>query len=79
MQSSDSLLNHPDPEDEGNQSDPDAILNSQATRKRGSWTLGGRKDTEQEGLGDWFKLKWWRKKWKDGDEERGEGGGGGGV
>ena len=59
-----SLLHHPDPEDE-TQSETDAPLSPDA-RRRGTWGFGERR--QQEGLGDWFKLKWWRKKWKDGEE-----------
>ncbi|KAF1966266.1 hypothetical protein BU23DRAFT_603691 [Bimuria novae-zelandiae CBS 107.79] len=58
MDSDTSLLDHPDPEDEMH-SDTDAPR-SPDTRRRGMWGFGERKD--QEGLGDWFKLKWWRKK-----------------
>lgn len=65
--SSSSLLYHPDPEDEDH-SDPDAVL-SPRNRRRGTWDFGnwgGQRN--QEGLGDWFKLKWWRKRWRDGEE-----------
>lgn len=65
---SDASLLHPDPEDETH-SDTDAPLSPDATR-RGTWAFSGRRN--QEGLGDWFKLKWWRKKWKDGEEEEEE-------
>ncbi|KAF2464827.1 uncharacterized protein BDR25DRAFT_271035 [Lindgomyces ingoldianus] len=70
------LGDHPDPED-GSQSDPDAVLNSQPRRRRGTWgfgDLGSR--TNQDVLGDWFKLKWWRKRWREGDEDDSGGDGG---
>ena len=75
VQSTDFLLNHPQPdtEDEGNQSDPEAMPSSQANKKRGSWPMLGRKEQGGEGVGDWFKLKWWRKRWREGDEEEGRG------
>ena len=60
-----SLLYHPDPENETH-SDTDAPL-SPDTRRRGTWRFGERRD--QDGLGNWFKLKWWRKKWGDGEEQ----------
>ncbi|KAF2116643.1 hypothetical protein BDV96DRAFT_598521 [Lophiotrema nucula] len=67
--SSDSLLRHPDPED-GSQSDPDAALSPVPKRRSGTWGFGdGGNRKEQEGLGDWFKMKWWRKKRKEDDDE----------
>lgn len=62
------LLHHPDPEDDTH-SDTDAPP-SPDLRRRGTWVFGERR--EQEGLGDWFKLKWWRKKWRDGEEREDE-------
>jgi hypothetical protein len=59
-----SLLDHPDPEDETH-SDTDAPPSHDVGR-RGTWGIGETRN--QEGLGDWFKLKWWRKKLKDGEE-----------
>ncbi|OAG05118.1 uncharacterized protein CC84DRAFT_1260362 [Paraphaeosphaeria sporulosa] len=69
------LLDYPDLEDE-TYSDTDAPP-SPDVRRRGTWGFGERRD--QEGLGDWLKLKWWRKKWRDGEEEAGAGAGQGGV
>lgn len=65
VDSSSALLDHPDPEDE-NHSDPEAEP-SPVVRRRGTWGFGDRRN--QDGLGDWFKLKWWRKKWRDGGDE----------
>ena len=62
---SSSLLNHPDPED-GDASDADVVDTS---RRRGTWGYG-QGSKSQDALGDWFKLKWWRKRWReDGDYE----------
>lgn len=63
--SSSSLINHPDPDDE-DQSDTDVVDSS---RRRGTWGYGAHGSRNQDGLGDWFKLKWWRKRWRDGDED----------
>lgn len=72
VDSSTGLLDHPDPED-GDHSDTDNVL-STATQRRGTWGFGQRGDQSQDPLGDWFKLKWWRKKWRDGDgDDEGEG------
>lgn len=60
------LLNHPDPEDETH-SDTDAPPSPEL--RRGTWGFGERRN--EEGLGDWLKLKWWRKKWRD-EEEHGQ-------
>jgi hypothetical protein len=68
VDSSTSLLDHPDPED-GEHSDTDVI--DRSTQRRGTWGFGQREDQSQEALGDWFKLKWWRKRWREGDEGRG--------
>jgi hypothetical protein len=57
--SSSSLLHHPDPDD-GDTSDTDLI----ESRRRGTWGYG-QGSKSQEALGDWFKLKWWRKRWRD--------------
>lgn len=57
-----SLLDHLDPEDETH-SDADTPLSD--VRRRETWGFGERRN--QEGLGDWLKLKWWRKKWRDGE------------
>jgi drug/metabolite transporter (DMT)-like permease len=65
MDSSSSLLNHPDPED-GDASDTDLV----DSRRRGTWGYG-QGSKSQEALGDWFKLKWWRKRWRE-DEDHEE-------
>ncbi|KAF2259080.1 hypothetical protein CC78DRAFT_548649 [Lojkania enalia] len=53
----DPLIAHPDPED-GSQSDPDAVLSPQPSSRRGTWGFGDSESRRnQEGLGDWFKLK----------------------
>lgn len=66
------LLQHPDPGDD-TQSETDAPLSGEG-RRRGAWGWGERKE---EGLGGWLKLRWWRRKRRDGngeqEEERGEG------
>lgn len=62
--SSSSLLNHPDPED-GDDSD-NGIVNT--SRPSGTWNYGGQRSQSQDGLGDWLKLKWWRKRWRDEEE-----------
>ncbi|ORY07952.1 magnesium transporter NIPA-domain-containing protein [Clohesyomyces aquaticus] len=73
--SSDALLDdHPDPGDGGSQSDTDGLLSPQLSRRRGTWGIGGSRPSE-DGLGDWFKLKWWRKKWKEEDDDDAGGGG----
>ncbi|KAF1949211.1 hypothetical protein CC80DRAFT_278807 [Byssothecium circinans] len=68
---SSALLDHPDPEDDDHQSDLEAP-SSPSVGRRGAWAFGDRttKKRQQDGLGDWFKLKWWRNKWRD-EEERG--------
>jgi len=63
VDSTSALLDHPEPEDES-VSDTDALPSP--TGRRGAWLIGERR--KKDGLGDWFKLKWWRKKWKVGDE-----------
>lgn len=63
IDSSSGLLNHPDPEDDGH-SDVDIDT---TTQRRGTWGFGQRSSRSQDALGDWFKLKWWRKKWRDGE------------
>lgn len=66
VDSSSSLLNHPDPEDgDGDHSDAEADLTN---HRRGTWGFGQRQSQSQDALGDWFKLKWWRKRWREGDE-----------
>lgn len=70
VDSSSGLLAHPDPDD-GEQSDADNTISTTAQR-RGTWGFGQRRDQSQDPLGDWFKLKWWRKRWRD--DERRDGG-----
>jgi hypothetical protein len=65
--SSSRLLDHPDPED-GDRSDGD--IDNSVTQRRGTWGFGQRAESSRDPLGDWFKLKWWRKKWR---EEEGNG------
>ncbi|KAF1944217.1 hypothetical protein EJ02DRAFT_371933 [Clathrospora elynae] len=64
MDSSSSLLNHPDPDDDDT-SDADI---ADTSRRRGTWGYGQRSQS-QDGLGDWLKLKWWRKRWREGEDE----------
>jgi hypothetical protein len=66
VDSSTGLLDHPDPQDDDH-SDTDNVLSSDQQR-RGTWGYGQRGDQSQDALGDWFKLKWWRKRWREGDE-----------
>ncbi|KAI8934542.1 hypothetical protein NX059_008240 [Plenodomus lindquistii] len=61
---SSSLLNHPDPED-GDDSDSGA---RDTARRSGTWRYGGQRSKSQDGLGDWLKLKWWRKRWREGED-----------
>jgi hypothetical protein len=67
---------NPQPED--NQSDTEAELHTQSNRRRNSW-FGGKNNANggQDTAGDWLKLKWWRKRWKDHDREDEENGGDG--
>ncbi len=73
MNSSSSLLaHHPDSADDYDPlSDADDVLTGQQGQKR-PWGFGSRRGKSEDGLGDWFKLKWWRKRWRDGDGERDE-------
>jgi hypothetical protein len=64
IDSSSSLLNHPDPDD-GDHSDADV---DHRTQRRGTWGSAPREAPSQDAKGDWFKLKWWRKRWREGDE-----------
>jgi hypothetical protein len=66
VDSSTSLLDHPDPED-GDTSDADM---DDTSRRRQTWGYG-QGSKSQDALGDWFKLKWWRKKWRE-DEDHDE-------
>ncbi|OCK76867.1 hypothetical protein K432DRAFT_359597 [Lepidopterella palustris CBS 459.81] len=57
--------------DEGEETDTsgptEALLGSEG-RNGGMWGLGlgeQRRRGERDGLGDWFKLRWWRKRWRD--------------
>jgi hypothetical protein len=68
MDSSASLLDHPNSED-GDTSDADM---DDTSRRRQTWGYG-QGSKSQDALGDWFKLKWWRKKRRedeDHEEER---------
>lgn len=65
IDSSTSLLSHPDP-DNGEHSDDDVVG---TTRRRGTWGYGGQGTKDQDGLGDWLKLRWWRKRWRDDEHE----------
>ncbi|KAF2847693.1 hypothetical protein T440DRAFT_500893 [Plenodomus tracheiphilus IPT5] len=64
INSSASFLNHPDPDD-GDDSD-NGVMDT--TRRSGTWNYGGQRSKSQDGLGDWLKLTWWRKRWRD-DED----------
>ncbi|KAF2689507.1 hypothetical protein K458DRAFT_291829 [Lentithecium fluviatile CBS 122367] len=67
--SSSPLLDHPDPVDDTH-SDPDDALSP--IGRRGTWGYGDRgARRSQDGLGEWFKLKFWRKRWRDGDGDEG--------
>ncbi|KAF2740971.1 hypothetical protein EJ04DRAFT_507410 [Polyplosphaeria fusca] len=78
VDSTDSLIDaHPMPDD-GSQSDPDAVTSPHSSRRRGTFPFvdwGNRKE-EPEGLGQWFKLRWWRKRRREEDEEREDNGNG---
>jgi hypothetical protein len=67
--SSSALMDHPDPQDDDGQSDAEA-LSSPVIGRRGTWAFGerGSKKHSEDGPGDWFKLRWWRNKWKEGEE-----------
>jgi hypothetical protein len=65
--SSSSLLHHPDPED-GDASDADVVDTS---RRRQTWGYG-QGSKSQDALGDWFKLKWWRKRWREDEDHEDE-------
>jgi hypothetical protein len=64
VDSSSRLLDHPDPED-GDHSEGD--IDNPVAQRRGTWGFGQRAESSRDPLGDWFKLKWWRKKWRDED------------
>ncbi|KAE8845928.1 hypothetical protein HRS9139_00495 [Pyrenophora teres f. teres] len=62
------LLDYPDPDD-GDTSDADIM---ESSSRRNTWGYGsGQVDKSQEALGDWFKLKWWRKKWREDEDHDG--------
>lgn len=62
-----------DASDEEDPSDHDAAPSPMSSRKR-SWPFGARSNNQDpEGLGDWFRLKWWRKRWRDEEDDRGGG------
>lgn len=55
--SSSALLDHPDPDDDDH-SDSDL-----AAHRSGTWGFGGGvRSSNEQGPGDWLKLRWWRKK-----------------
>lgn len=66
VSSSSPLLTHPDPQEDDHQSDADTP--SSEVGRRGTWAFGDQQNNPQDGLGDWFKMKWWRNKWRDGDQ-----------
>jgi hypothetical protein len=68
------LANHPDPRDE-NPEDPDGLLSPEPNKRRVTWGMGdwGDRKEDTDGLGDWFRLKWWRKRRKDEQEEEEDG------
>jgi hypothetical protein len=66
VDSSSGLLDHPDPQDDDH-SDTDNVLDA-AQQRRGTWGYGQQRSQSQDALGDWFKLKWWRKRWREGDD-----------
>jgi hypothetical protein len=72
VDSSSALLDHPDPNDDGENSDADVVDTAQ---RRSTWGFGQRNSKSEEALGDWLKLKWWRKRWRDeggdGDDQPG--------
>ena len=60
--------------DDGDESGPDAVL-SPLSRRSASWAFGHRgRGKDQEGLGDWLRLKWWKKRWREGGENGDSGG-----
>ena len=71
MNSSPSLLTHPDPEDYDDNHDTSDADEADTSQRKRPWGFGGSERSE-DGVGDWFKLKWWRKRWRDGngDDER---------
>ncbi|KAF2197752.1 hypothetical protein GQ43DRAFT_443969 [Delitschia confertaspora ATCC 74209] len=61
------------PSDDGEQSDPDGVINH--SNRKTSWAFGDRGNgRSQDASGDWLKLKWWRKRWRDGQREGRSGG-----
>jgi hypothetical protein len=54
--SSSALLTHPDPDDDDH-SDSDLIAH-----RSGTWGFGGGTRSNQDGPGDWLKLRWWQKR-----------------
>jgi drug/metabolite transporter (DMT)-like permease len=53
--------------DDGEQSDTDCIEGT--AQRSGTWGFGQRGGEGEDVRSDWFKLKWWRKRWRDGEEE----------
>ncbi|KAF2272890.1 uncharacterized protein EI97DRAFT_445349 [Westerdykella ornata] len=63
---------HQTPEPDDTQSDTDVESGPMLGRTRNSRNRGSTDYVENQGSsGDWFKLRWWRKRWKDreGDED----------
>jgi uncharacterized membrane protein len=61
--------------DEGEDTDASmttsGLLSPDGRSGGGEWGFGDqrRRSRQQDGLGDWFRLKWWRKRWREGAEE----------
>ncbi|KAF2749119.1 hypothetical protein M011DRAFT_466232 [Sporormia fimetaria CBS 119925] len=64
-----SPLLHPRPAEDVH-SDTDAEAEHTSNTRSGGGSNGRR--NKQEPIGEWSKLKWWRKRWKDGDPEEGQ-------
>ena len=63
------LLHHPDPDD-GDNSDTDIM---ESSSRRRTWVYGNSQASKsQEALGDWLKLKWWRKRWREDEDHDGQ-------
>ncbi|KAL5118950.1 hypothetical protein ACEQ8H_003079 [Pleosporales sp. CAS-2024a] len=68
VNSSSRLLNDPDPQDEDH-SDTDNVLDS-VHQRRSTWGCGQMgASRSQDDLGNWLKLKWWRKRWREDDHD----------
>jgi len=62
--SSSSPLTYPNP-GEGGDLDAEGMSTS---RTRGACSYGGQRSKSHDGVGDWLKLNWWRKRWRDGED-----------